>query len=114
MPLPPQDSLDRFQGKVAVVTGGASGMGRESSIRLGREGASVVVAGLPDDERGAETVSLVEEAGGNAVYVGVDVTREADATRWRRRPSITSVAGPVHRRCGDFARRLRVRGSHGW
>ncbi len=78
MPLAPQGSLARFQGKVAVVTGGASGMGRESSIRLGREGASVVVAGLPDDERGAETVSLVEEAGGNAVYVGVDVTREAD------------------------------------
>ena len=78
MPLPPQVSLDRFQGKVAVVTGGASGMGRESSIRLGREGASVVVAGLPDDERGAETVSLVEEAGGQAVYVGVDVTREAE------------------------------------
>ena len=78
MPLPPQDSLDRFRGKVAVVTGGASGMGRESSIRLGREGAAVVVAGLPDDERGAETVSLVEAAGGSAVYVGVDVTREAD------------------------------------
>ncbi len=78
MPLPPEDSLNRFAGKVAVVTGGASGMGRESSIRLGREGASVVVAGLPDDERGAETVSLVEAAGGQAVYVGVDVTRESD------------------------------------
>ncbi len=78
MPLPPEESLDRFQGKVAVVTGGASGMGRESSIRLGREGASVIVAGLPDDDRGAETVAMVEAAGGQAVYVGVDVTREAD------------------------------------
>ena len=78
MPLPPEASLDRFNGQVAVVTGGASGMGREASIRLGREGASVVVAGLPDDERGAETVALVEAAGGQAVYVGVDVTREAD------------------------------------
>lgn len=78
MPLPPDESLNRFQGKVAIVTGGASGMGRESSIRLAREGASVVVAGLPDDERGAETVGLVEDAGGQAVYVGVDVTREAD------------------------------------
>ncbi|MCY3558783.1 MAG: SDR family oxidoreductase [Chloroflexi bacterium] len=78
MPLPPEGSLNRFAGKVAVVTGGASGMGRESSIRLGREGASVVVAGLPDDERGAETVAMVEAAGGQAVYVGVDVTREAD------------------------------------
>ena len=78
MPLPPQESMNRFEGKVAVVTGGASGMGRESSIRLAREGASVIVAGLPDDERGAETVSMVEEVGGQAVYVGVDVTREAD------------------------------------
>lgn len=78
MALPPEESLDRFAGKVAVVTGGASGMGRESSIRLGREGASVVVVGLPDDERGAETVTLVEEVGGQAVYVGADVTREAD------------------------------------
>ena len=78
MPLPPEESLNRFAGKVAVVTGGASGMGREASIRLAREGASVVVAGLPDDERGAETVSMVEQVGGRAVYVGVDVTREAD------------------------------------
>ena len=78
MPLPPEQSLNRFDGKVAVVTGGASGMGREASIRLGREGASVIVAGLPDDERGAETVSLVEAAGGQARYVGVDVTREAE------------------------------------
>jgi len=78
MPLPPEESLNRFAGKVAVVTGGASGMGRESSIRLGREGASVVVAGLHDDERGAETVALVEAAGGQAVYVGIDVTRESD------------------------------------
>ncbi|MCY3568633.1 MAG: SDR family oxidoreductase [Chloroflexi bacterium] len=78
MPLPPDESLNRFAGRVAVVTGGASGMGRESSIRLGREGASVIVAGLPDDERGAETVAMVEAAGGQAVYVGVDVTREAD------------------------------------
>ncbi len=78
MPLPPQESMNRFTGKVAVVTGGASGMGREASIRLAREGASVIVAGLPDDERGAETVALVEQAGGQAVYIGVDVTREAD------------------------------------
>ena len=78
MPFPPETSLNRFDGKVAVVTGGASGMGREAAIRLGREGASVIVAGLADDERGAETVSLVEAAGGQSRYVGVDVTREAE------------------------------------
>ena len=69
---------NRFEGKVAVVTGGASGMGRESSIRLAREGAAVVVAGLPDDTRGGETVALIEDEGGRATYVGVDVTRESE------------------------------------
>ena len=68
----------RFENRVALVTGGASGMGRETSVRLAREGAAVVVAGLPDDERGAETVALIEAQGGRAVYVGADVAREAD------------------------------------
>ena len=68
----------RFENRVALVTGGASGMGRETSVRLAREGAAVVVAGLPDDERGTETVALIEAEGGRAVYVGADVAREAD------------------------------------
>ena len=68
----------RFEGRVALVTGGASGMGRETSLRLAREGAAVVVAGLADDERGPETVALIEAEGGRAVYVGADVAREAD------------------------------------
>ena len=67
----------RFEGKVAVVTGGASGMGREASIRLAREGAAVVVAGLPNDERGEETVQLISDQGGRAIYCGADVSREA-------------------------------------
>ena len=67
----------RFEGKVAVVTGGASGMGREASIRLAREGAAVVVAGLPDDERGEETVQMIADEGGRAIYRGTDVSREA-------------------------------------
>ena len=66
----------RFEGKVAVVTGGASGMGREASIRLAREGAAVVVAGLPDDERGEETVQLISDQGGRAIYCGADISRE--------------------------------------
>ncbi len=68
----------RFENRVALVTGGASGMGRETSLRLAREGAAVVAAGLPNDERGAETVALIEAEGGRAVYVGADVAREAD------------------------------------
>ncbi|MCY3920911.1 MAG: glucose 1-dehydrogenase [Chloroflexi bacterium] len=68
----------RFQGKVALVTGGASGMGAEASIRLAREGAAVVVVGLPDDPRGDDVVKQIADAGGQAIYVGADVSREAD------------------------------------
>ena len=68
----------RFTGKVALVTGGASGMGAEASIRLAREGAAVVVVGLPDDQRGPEVVAQIEAEAGRAVYVGADVSQEAD------------------------------------
>ena len=68
----------RFQGKVALVTGGASGMGAEASIRLAREGAAVAVVGLTDDPRGGELVREITDAGGQAIYVGADVSRDAD------------------------------------
>ena len=71
-------AVQRFQGKVALVTGGASGMGAESSIRLAREGAAVAVVGLPDDPRGNDVVRQITDAGGQAIYVGADISREAD------------------------------------
>ncbi len=70
--------VQRFQGKVALVTGGASGMGAETSVRLAREGAAVAVVGLPDDPRGEEVVTQISDAGGQAIYVGADVSREAE------------------------------------
>ena len=96
----------RFENRVALVTGGASGMGRETSVRLAREGAAVVVAGLPDDERGAETVALIEAQGGRAVYVGADVAREADCEamaqaaldRFGRLDYCVAAAGILHAR----------------
>ena len=72
------DGVRRFQGKVALVTGGASGMGAEASLRLAREGAAVAVVGLADDPRGAEVVAEIQEAGGQSIYVGADVSREAE------------------------------------
>ena len=72
------DRVRRFQGKVALVTGGASGMGAGASLRLAREGAAVAVVGLADDPRGAEVVAEIQDAGGQAIYVGADVSREAE------------------------------------
>lgn len=74
-----ESGIQRFPGKVALVTGGASGMGAEASIRLAREGAAVAVVGLQDDPRGPEVVDQITGDGGQAIYVGADVSREAES-----------------------------------
>ena len=61
-------------GRVALVTGGASGIGRASALALARSGAIVTVADL-DEEGGRETVELIAEAGGSACFVEADVGR---------------------------------------
>ncbi len=63
----------RVAGKVAVLTGGSSGIGRASAVLLAREGASVVIGDI-DEAGGAETVRLIEEAGGTVVFVPTDVS----------------------------------------
>ncbi len=64
-------------GKVAVVTGGASGLGRSTVELFAEHGASVVVADV-NDERGIETVKAVEESGGAATYLRTDVASSDD------------------------------------
>ncbi|MEV7431686.1 SDR family oxidoreductase [Nocardioides sp. NPDC092400] len=71
----------RLQDKVAVITGGDSGIGRAVAIAYAREGADVVLAYLEEeDEDGRETARLVEEAGRRAITVPGDLTSE-DACR---------------------------------
>ena len=64
----------QFSGKVALVTGGASGLGRVSALALAHEGARLVVADVAVDE-GEATVQLIADAGGHGLFVKADVTR---------------------------------------
>jgi NAD(P)-dependent dehydrogenase (short-subunit alcohol dehydrogenase family) len=66
-----------LQGKVAIITGGTSGIGRETAVLFAKAGAKVVVAGRREVE-GKETIELVRAAGGDGLFVKTDVTRAAE------------------------------------
>jgi NAD(P)-dependent dehydrogenase (short-subunit alcohol dehydrogenase family) len=67
----------RFHGKVALVTGGTTGIGRATAIAFAREGARVVLTGRRPEE-GERTVALAREAGGEATFVRSDVSKPAE------------------------------------
>lgn len=66
---------DRVQNRTALITGGASGIGRGCAERLAEEGAHVVITDIQDD-MGAEAVARIQAAGGSAEYLHHDVTSE--------------------------------------
>jgi NAD(P)-dependent dehydrogenase (short-subunit alcohol dehydrogenase family) len=66
-----------LEGKVALVTGGTSGIGRETAILFAKEGAKVVVAGRREKE-GQETVELLRVTGSEGLFVKTDVTKAAE------------------------------------
>ena len=69
-----------LKGKVAIVTGGASGIGRATAILFAREGAKVVIADYKPTG-GQETLGMIKEEGGEATFIETDVSKPEDVER---------------------------------
>ena len=68
---------ERLKGKIALITGGSSGIGRAAAQLFSREGAKVVIADI-NVEGGEETVGSITDAGGEALFVRTDVSKSGD------------------------------------
>ncbi|MCB0688641.1 MAG: glucose 1-dehydrogenase [Saprospiraceae bacterium] len=70
----------RLENKVAIITGGASGIGKAACLLFAKEGASVVVTDV-DEKQGLEVVDTIRNAGGKSIFVKADVSKAADCER---------------------------------
>jgi NAD(P)-dependent dehydrogenase (short-subunit alcohol dehydrogenase family) len=77
-PVSPRANVQRLQGKVAIVTGGASGIGRATARLMAAEGAAVCVGDI-DEAGGLQTVAEIEAGGGVGLFVHADVSRADEA-----------------------------------
>ena len=104
-----------FDGKVAVVTGGGSGMGRAMALEFARLGAAVVVAGRRPEPL-AETVALVESAGGRALAQPTDVRdpEQVDALVRARSTRFGRLDVLVNNAAGNFVVRAEDLSPNGW
>jgi NAD(P)-dependent dehydrogenase (short-subunit alcohol dehydrogenase family) len=72
--------MDILKGKIAIITGGASGIGRATARLFAQEGAAVVIADI-DEASGKSVAREIESSGGQALFVACDVTRAEDCRR---------------------------------
>jgi len=70
----------RLQGKVALITGAASGIGQATALLFANEGAKVVLTDI-QQEKGKETTEAIKRAGGDALFIKMDVTNEEEVKR---------------------------------
>ena len=70
-----------MQGKTAIITGGGSGFGRETAIKLAQRGANISVVDV-SKEQGEETVKLCKQLGTNAIFIEADVSKVEDVKRY--------------------------------
>jgi len=75
------ESQKDLLGKVALITGGTSGIGRDTAVLFARHGAKVVITGRREAE-GSETAKLAQAAGGDAIFLQGDVSKSADVQRF--------------------------------
>ena len=73
--------MKEFEGKIALVTGAASGIGQAIAIEYARRGASVILA---DRDQADETVALIDAAGGTSVALSCDISSQEDVRRLAR------------------------------
>jgi 3-oxoacyl-[acyl-carrier protein] reductase len=93
----------RLTGKVAVVTGGSRDIGRAIALKLAKEGAKVCINYCHDESKAAETLEMIREAGGTAIAVKADVTKEQEvqalfkavADAWSRIDILVNNAGGI-------------------
>ncbi len=94
----------RLAGKTAIITGGASGMGRAQALLFAREGARVCIADI-NDEKGHAVLAEITAQGLSGLFQHVDVTRHAD---WERAVQATEEAfGPISVLCNIAGSNIR-------
>ncbi len=70
-----------MQGKTAIITGGGSGFGRETALKLAERGANISIVDL-SEENGEETVKLCKDKGTDAIFVEADVSKLEDVKNY--------------------------------